>query len=354
MKSLRKISPTEHRLHIKSFNIDCAPHNYFEKARMEILLGQLFAYFFERYGILFFVQRIRIVNDTVLFQFHYYKTYYDNKFLAGQEEREEILGGYLAWNSTTHAFAMEESELNAAIKKDDKFFETLKYFGSEALFKRAKAVSTKIDNDNTDDNSDNEDNDEFDAEDKSTMEHDNKLQTLLPGIKLFFEHMFATQFGFKSIILAKPLYQTFYSNPSLKAEFVKVLKASKYLQKQEWSFDVLFLAHYAITMADLNYVFAVVAKQMYNIERQSPIFKTFFGIMEKFYTMKNNIRGMKLQVKGAWDRHGRTHLFEQSVGDVSLTDFNSLVVYDSVDVITPYGAVTLKFWIHYWSVNKLV
>ena len=52
-------------------------------------------------------------------------------------------------------------------------------------------------------------------------------------------------------------------------------------------------------MADLNYVFAVVAKQVYNTERQSPIFKTFFGIMEKFYTIKNNIRGMKLQVKGA-------------------------------------------------------
>jgi len=82
---------------------------------------------------------------------------------------------------------------------------------------------------------------------------------------------------------------------------------------------------------------------MYNTEIQKPTFKVFFNIMEKFYNMKNNIRGMRLQVKGAWDRHGRTHMFEQSVGDVGLTDSNSLVVYDSVDLVTRYGAVTMKF-----------
>ena len=92
---------------------------------------------------------------------------------------------------------------------------------------------------------------------------------------------------------------------------------------------------------------------MYNTEVQKPFFRTFFSLMEKFYVMKNNIRGMKLQVKGAWDRHGRTHMFEQSVGDVSLTDYNSLVVYDSIDFITRYGSVTMRFWIHYWSVRNL-
>ena len=119
---------------------------------------------------------------------------------------------------------MEESELNAAIRKDDKFFETLKYFGSTSLFKRTKAVSNKAVEGA---------NDNIEVDEKVIAESEEKLQTLLPGIKLFFSHMFATQFGFKSVILAKPLYQTFYSNPSLRAEFVKVLKASKYLQKQE-------------------------------------------------------------------------------------------------------------------------
>ena len=52
-------------------------------------------------------------------------------------------------------------------------------------------------------------------------------------------------------------------------------------------------------MADLNYVFALLARQLANTEIQKPTFKTFFSIMEKFYAMKNNIRGMRLQVKGA-------------------------------------------------------
>jgi len=96
MKSLRKISPIEHRLHNRSFNIDYAPANYFEKARLEMLLGQLFAWFLDRYGIYFFVQRIRIVNDTVLLQLHYYRTAYHDRFMNSLVERNKVLGGQLA------------------------------------------------------------------------------------------------------------------------------------------------------------------------------------------------------------------------------------------------------------------
>jgi hypothetical protein len=96
MKSLRKISPIEHRLHNRSFNIDCAPHNYFEKMRLEMLLGQLFAWFLDRYGIYFFVQRVRIVDDTVLLQLHYYKSFYHSKFISSLPERNQILGGQIA------------------------------------------------------------------------------------------------------------------------------------------------------------------------------------------------------------------------------------------------------------------
>jgi len=96
MKSLRKISPIEHRLHVRSLNIDYAPANYFEKVRLEMLLGQLFAWFLDRYGIYFFVQRIRIIDDTILFQVHYYKTFYHRKFIKGLQSRQSVLGGHLA------------------------------------------------------------------------------------------------------------------------------------------------------------------------------------------------------------------------------------------------------------------
>lgn len=43
MKSLRKISPIEHRLQIRQLQIDCSRANYFEKVRLQMLLGQLFA-----------------------------------------------------------------------------------------------------------------------------------------------------------------------------------------------------------------------------------------------------------------------------------------------------------------------
>ena len=223
---------------------------------------------------------------------------------------------------------MSPNELVGAVKQSASSLSALKYFGSRALFARSAKLGTSKKLSNVQ---------------RTSAANPAKLQQMLPGIKLFFNQFFTTFLGYRSVVLAKSLYQTFYLNPLLKAEFEKLLLTTKYLRKHEWSFDLLFLAHYGITTADLNCIFSLLARQMYNTEVQKPTFKTFFSLMEKFYTMKNNIRGMKLQVKGAWDRHGRTHIFEQVVGDVSLTDSSSLVVYDSINLITRYGSVTMRF-----------
>lgn len=42
MKILKKISPTEFRLHNKVFIVEFSPTNYFEKYRLEILFQRLF------------------------------------------------------------------------------------------------------------------------------------------------------------------------------------------------------------------------------------------------------------------------------------------------------------------------
>jgi len=60
-----------------------------------------------------------------------------------------------------------------------------------------------------------------------------KMQTLMPGIKLFFTQFIASFLGYRAIVLVKPLYQTFYSNKVLKHEFEKALQATKFLRKHE-------------------------------------------------------------------------------------------------------------------------
>jgi hypothetical protein len=172
----------------------------------------------DRYGIYFFVQRIRIVDDTVLLQLHYYKSFYHNKFISGLPERDQVLGGQIAWHAATQVSLMNPNELASAVKQSAAELSTLKYFGSRALFARSAKFGTSQ---------------KVAKAQRLGAANPAKLQQMLPGIKLFFNQFFTTFLGYRSVVLAKPLYQTFYLNPLLKAEFEKLLLTTKYLRKHE-------------------------------------------------------------------------------------------------------------------------
>lgn len=75
MLNIKKISPTEFRLHNKLFYVAYSPNNYFEAFRFEITFQYLLMWFFKELGMYFYIQKLKLIDDTILFQLYYYKTY---------------------------------------------------------------------------------------------------------------------------------------------------------------------------------------------------------------------------------------------------------------------------------------
>lgn len=81
MKTLKKISPLEFRIHSKKFVNDYSPLNYFEKLRFSILFSRLLFWFFRRYGLYLFSYKLRILECHFLFQFYYYRTRQNKRYM---------------------------------------------------------------------------------------------------------------------------------------------------------------------------------------------------------------------------------------------------------------------------------
>lgn len=75
MSTNKSVSPAEFRLHNKVFNIDFAPSNYFERIRFEMIFQQLVTWFWRQYGVYFYIQKLKVLDDKVLLQVYFYKTY---------------------------------------------------------------------------------------------------------------------------------------------------------------------------------------------------------------------------------------------------------------------------------------
>jgi hypothetical protein len=81
MQAAKKISATEFRIHNKLFYVSYIPSNYFKAYRFEIILQRLLNWFFTFHGLYFYIQKIKIINDILLIQLYYYKTYLYKKNL---------------------------------------------------------------------------------------------------------------------------------------------------------------------------------------------------------------------------------------------------------------------------------
>ncbi len=71
----KKISPTEFRLNNKAFYIDYAPSNYFERFRFELIFSNLVKGLYINYGIYFYLSKLKVINNRLLFQIYFYRVY---------------------------------------------------------------------------------------------------------------------------------------------------------------------------------------------------------------------------------------------------------------------------------------
>lgn len=94
MLTTKKISPIEFRLSNKAFYIDHAPTNYFERFRFEIIFNAIVKGFCLKYGIYFYLHKLKINDDKLLFQLYYYKIRHWNRIKKYNKKRL-ITGGFI-------------------------------------------------------------------------------------------------------------------------------------------------------------------------------------------------------------------------------------------------------------------
>lgn len=163
----------------------------------------------------------------------------------------------------------------------------------------------------------------------------------------FFTYFFLHFFKMQAIILAKSLYKAVTANALFKHEHQVLLYRTRFLKWHKWSFDFLFLANYALTFSNMNFVLPFYLTHVVRKYKQFKYAELFFNILRKLYFYKRNIRAIKVLINGPYNRHGRTHFRILRIGDLALSQSQSCVMYDAIQWLTPYGAVSLKLWVYY-------
>ena len=330
MFGIKKISPIEFRLSQRSFKVDYSPNNYFEKFQIEIILQNLANWFYWKYGLFLFIQRVRLREHKILLQLYYYPTHLQERFVTKFEESLE--------NTSNSQLVVSQKEIildqnlwtlinDSIIEQGDIIAES-----TEDLLNEVLDISDE----------------RFDYAVESEME------TLLTpkAIDFYFTYYFQHNYKLESNILYKNLAKQFFSNDTLKREHKHLLFSTKYLQKATWSYDLYFFSHFAIVYSDPGFLINIFYKGVAQSERQKKFFYNFADILKKFAVLKRGtIRGIKLILNGVYDRHGRTRIWVWQVGKISVMSERSLISYDWITFETRYGSFSLKIWIAYNEVN---
>jgi hypothetical protein len=343
MSTNKSVSPAEFRLHNKVFNVDFAPHNYFERVRFEMVFQQLVTWFWRQYGVYFYIQKLKLLDEKALLQVYFYKTYLYQKGVKKA----------LQYRSTK---STEGSVDNAAQKSYHKDFVWFYMYSPELFNMLQQLRSLKASQSRR-------------HATRLKGKHSIKLAKTRgrprwgftkarSGVSLrpqhsvvmythFFAYFFLHFFKLQAVVLAKSLYKAVTANPLFKHEHQVILYRTRFLKWYKWSFDFLFLAHYALTFSNMNFVLPFYLAHVVRKYRQFKYAELFFNILRKLYFYKRNIRAIKVLLNGPYNRHGRTHFRVFRLGDLALSQSQSCVMYDAMQWLTPYGAVSLKLWVYY-------
>jgi len=151
------------------------------------------------------------------------------------------------------------------------------------------------------------------------------------------------------LCLIKPLYAaligaSLVSNSQLKISVIR----TQYLIYKPYFFDflltILLICNYALSTYFLILLTWHLQRQ-FKHKKHIWIILTF---LKNFYFLKPQILGIKLLIKGPFDKHGRTRTFLKQVGVIkSFTNYRFQFVCDKISCIGIYGIFNIKFWILY-------
>lgn len=163
------------------------------------------------------------------------------------------------------------------------------------------------------------------------------------AFNFFFTYFFLYFFKYSSIILYKSLYKIVFTNQLYKAEHSKLLYKTRYLQKSKWFYDLYFFLNYALTFTNTTFLFPYFVYHLTKCRKQKRVIIHLFNLLRKIYFFKRTIRGIKILINGPYDRHGRSRHLVLKIGDISLIEYRSYIMYDSIQCLTGYGTINLKF-----------
>jgi hypothetical protein len=151
------------------------------------------------------------------------------------------------------------------------------------------------------------------------------------------------------LCLIKSLYSTLITQspvcgPQLKISIIR----TKYLIHKPYYFDflltVLLICNYALS----TYFLILLTWHLQGHFKHKKHMWTILTIFKNFYFLKPQILGIKLLIKGPFDKHGRTRTFLKQIGVIkSFTNYNFQFVYDKISCIGIYGIFNIRFWILY-------
>lgn len=363
MKTLKKISPIEFRLHTKKFVSDQSPLNYFEKLRFTILFSRLLFWFFRRYGLYLFSYKLRILEECFLFQFYYYRTRQNKKYvktiwwrklsrtvfpLIARRRKKRARRKYKKlWKFLTRRLFRRKlligrrmrfslkSTVSTVVRRNLRRIYAAKFYrlNEQVIYifpwqrrrfiKHKKRRIYKW----------------FKKQKKGVLKY--------ITFNFFFAYFFLFFFKLRAHILSKSLYRYLISNRLYRAEHRFVLKRLGYLKQYNWAFDFLFLFHTAINFANFDFIIPFFVYQVKRSYKQRPFLNVLFNLLRFIYYFKTNIYGIKVLVHGPYDRHGRSRTLLFRIGTVSLTSYRSFILYDTIQWPTFYGAIQIKLWILY-------
>lgn len=346
MSTNKSVSPAEFRLHNKVFQIDFAPSNYFERVRFEIIFQQLVTWFWRQYGIYFYIQKLKVLDEKVLLQVYFYKTYLYQQGVkrALQLNTTKSTEGYVdnrrsARSPAFEWFYMYSPELFVLLnglqnpKVGGVKRRTLK-MSKQVIAKKGAITGLK----------------RFGwrrAYVRAVVHTTSRPQHSVTMCNHIFTYFFLHFFQQQAVVLSKSLYKAVTANALFKYEHQALIYRTRFLKWHRWSFDFLFLANYALTFANMNFVLPFYLTHVVKKYRQFKYAELFFNILRKLYFYKRNIRAIKVLINGPYNRHGRTHFRVFKIGDLALSQSQSCVMYDAIQWLTPYGAISLKLWVHY-------
>jgi len=390
MKTLKKISASEFRLHSKNFPIDYSPLNYFEKFRLNILFSRLLFWFFRKYGLYLYCSKLRLLSNRMIFQFYYYRTFYHLRHRRLWTTRKII------WSTTPIRVSRGGKKKKIKLRRflNQNLFKTwiFSFFSGKNInrlkahkcFRNLKLLQKKrfafIQKQNL-----------YQLFWQRKQHIRNLVRASVSRIKFFsigpyifffqgwqkrqyFFHLFNKHmklvnntkktlkriyFNFfflyffwhffkqRAVILYKSMYKFLLSNKSFVFEHKILMRRLKYLKQYDWSFDFLFLFHYAINLGNFDFIFPFFLYQIKISYKQRPFLTIIFIILRTLYYLKTHIRGIRVIVHGPYDRHGRSRTLLFRIGDLAYTSYSSFILYDLIQWPTFYGATHLKMWIEY-------